>query len=97
MVSKVRLKENWSSRIDMFVWTIGFQNPLTHTHFNMFVDEWTSANDTDFNMFVDEWTTANECHLHKDPLDRDSLDRDLSGQKRPAQRSLLDRDPLCGQ
>ena len=22
----------------MFVWTSGFQNPLAHTHFNMFVD-----------------------------------------------------------
>ena len=40
--------------------TSGFHNPLAHTHFNMFVDEWTSANDTHFNMFVDEWTSANE-------------------------------------
>ena len=30
----------------MFVWTSGFQNPLAHTHFNMFVDEWTSANES---------------------------------------------------
>ena len=46
MLSKVKLKENWSSRIYMFVWTSGFQNPLAHTHFNMFVDEWTSANES---------------------------------------------------
>ena len=30
--------------LDMFVWTSGSHNPLAHTHFNMFVDEWTSAN-----------------------------------------------------
>ena len=30
----------------MFVWTCGFHNPLAHTHFNMFVDEWTSANES---------------------------------------------------
>ena len=30
----------------MFVWTSGFHNPLAHTDFNMFVDEWTSANDS---------------------------------------------------
>ena len=30
----------------MFVWKTGFQNPLAHTHFNMFVDEWTSANES---------------------------------------------------
>ena len=30
----------------MFVWMNGFQNPLAHTHFNMFVDEWTSANES---------------------------------------------------
>ena len=30
----------------MFVWTSGFQNPLAHTHFNMFVDQWTSANES---------------------------------------------------
>ena len=23
------------------MWTSGFHNPLAHTHFNMFVDEWT--------------------------------------------------------
>ena len=26
------------------MWTNGFHNPLAHTHFNMFVDKWTSAN-----------------------------------------------------
>ena len=30
--------------LDMFVWASGFHNPLVHTDFNMFVDEWTSAN-----------------------------------------------------
>ena len=30
----------------MFVWMSGFYNPLAHTHFNMFVDEWTSANES---------------------------------------------------
>ena len=29
----------------MFVWTSGFQNPLVHTDFDMFVDEWTSVNE----------------------------------------------------
>ena len=40
VLSKVRQK------IDMFVWMSGFHNPLAHTHFNMFVDEWTSANES---------------------------------------------------
>ena len=30
----------------MFAWTSGFHNPLAHTHFNIFVDEWTSANES---------------------------------------------------
>ena len=30
----------------MFVWMSGVQNPLAHTHFNMFVDKWTSANES---------------------------------------------------
>ena len=30
----------------MFVWTSGFYNPLAHTHFNIFVDEWTSAKES---------------------------------------------------
>ena len=30
----------------MFVWTSGFQKSLAHTDFNMFVDEWTSANES---------------------------------------------------
>ena len=30
----------------MFVWTNGYQNPLAHTHFNMFVDEWMSENES---------------------------------------------------
>ena len=28
----------------MFVWTSGFQNPLVHTEFNMFVIEQTAIN-----------------------------------------------------
>ena len=32
--------------MDMFVWTSGFHSPLAQTHFNMFVDEWTSANES---------------------------------------------------
>ena len=39
---KVRLQEF----VDMFVWTSGFHNPLVHTDFNMFVDEWMSANES---------------------------------------------------
>ena len=27
------------SKFDMFLWTSGFQNPLVHTDFDMFVDE----------------------------------------------------------
>ena len=34
------------SNLDMFVWMSGFHNPLAHTHFNMFVDERTSANES---------------------------------------------------
>ena len=34
------------SILDMFVFMSGFYNPLAHTHFNMFVDEWTSANES---------------------------------------------------
>ena len=32
--------------LDMVVWTSGFHNPLIHTDFNMFVDEWMSANES---------------------------------------------------
>ena len=32
--------------LNLFVWTSGFHNPLVHTDFNMFVDEWTSANES---------------------------------------------------
>ena len=28
-----------SKKFDMFLWMSGFQNPLVHTHFDMFVDE----------------------------------------------------------
>ena len=31
------------SNLGMFVMS-GFQNPLAHIHFNMFVDKWMSAN-----------------------------------------------------
>ena len=30
----------------MFVWMSGFQKSLANTDFNMFVDEWTSANES---------------------------------------------------
>ena len=30
----------------MFVWTSGFQKSLAHTDFNMFLDKWTSANES---------------------------------------------------
>ena len=30
----------------MFVWTSGVQNLLAHTHFDMFVDKWTSSNES---------------------------------------------------
>ena len=36
----------FSKNFDMFVWTSGFQKSLAHTDFNMFVDEWTSANES---------------------------------------------------
>ena len=32
--------------LDMFVCMSGFHNPLAHTHFNMFVDKWMSANES---------------------------------------------------
>ena len=30
----------------MFVWVNGFQKSLVHQDFDMFVDEWTSVNET---------------------------------------------------
>ena len=36
----------FSKSFDMFVWTSDFQKSLAHTDFNMFVDEWTSANES---------------------------------------------------
>ena len=32
--------------LDMFVWMSSFQNSFAHTHFNMFADECTSANES---------------------------------------------------
>ena len=46
MQSEQDFKNNWSSGMCMFVWMSGFQNPLAHTHFNMFVNKWTSANES---------------------------------------------------
>ena len=46
MRREVRQKNLVLSILDMFVWMSGFYNPLAHTYFNMFVDEWTSANDS---------------------------------------------------
>ena len=39
-------KNSVSSNLDMFVRMSGSYNPLAHTHFNMFVDEWTNANES---------------------------------------------------
>ena len=40
-------KKNLDQRnLNLFVWMSGFRNPLVHTDFNMFVDEWTSANES---------------------------------------------------
>ena len=36
----------FSESFDMFVWTSGIQKSLAHTDFNMFVDKWTSANES---------------------------------------------------
>ena len=44
--SKVRKKNLVLSNLDMFVWTSGFHNPFDHTHFNMFVDEWMSSDES---------------------------------------------------
>ena len=47
MLREARLKKKlvpWN--LGMFVWMSGFQNLLIHTHFDMFVDEWTSANES---------------------------------------------------
>ena len=42
----VKRKEYFPNFFNMFVWTSGFQKLLAHTDFNMFVDEWTSANES---------------------------------------------------
>ena len=36
----------FSKIFNMFVWMSGFQKSLAHTDFNMFVDQWTSANES---------------------------------------------------
>ena len=36
----------FSKIFNMFVQTSGFQKSLAHTDFNMFVDDWTSANES---------------------------------------------------
>ena len=53
----------------MFVWMSGFQNLLAHTHFDMFVDEWMSANESPVIAFAFgptfaqcEWTLR--CHSY---------------------------------
>ena len=33
------MKPQYNQNFDMFLWTSGFQNPLVHTDFDMFVDE----------------------------------------------------------
>ena len=37
----------------MFVWMSAFQKSLAHTDFNMFVDEWTGANENPVFVQVD--------------------------------------------
>ena len=39
-------KRNIFQNFDMFVWTSGFKKSLAQTEFNMFLDEWTSANES---------------------------------------------------
>ena len=39
-------ERTFSKIFNMFVWTSGFQKSLAHTDYNMFVDEWTSANES---------------------------------------------------
>ena len=46
----------FSKFFDMFVWTSGFQKSLAHTDFNMFVDEWTSANESPGTEFYKSYT-----------------------------------------
>ena len=46
MLREVRQKKLVPSILHMFVWTSGSYNPLAQTHFNMFVDEWTNANES---------------------------------------------------
>ena len=40
----VKAKNICPQDLNIFVWMSGFQNPLAHSHFNMLVSEWTSAN-----------------------------------------------------
>ena len=46
MWREVRQKKLDQRNLNLFVWMSGFHNPLIHTDFNMFVDEWTSANES---------------------------------------------------
>ena len=44
-VGRSETKKNLDQRnLNLFVWMSGFHNPLVHADFNMFVDEWMSAN-----------------------------------------------------
>ena len=46
-VERSEAKKNLDQRnLNLFVWMSGFHDPLVHTDFNMFVDEWTSANES---------------------------------------------------
>ena len=42
----VKRKEYFPKFLNLFVWMSGFQKSLAHTDVNMFVDEWTSANES---------------------------------------------------
>ena len=46
MLGKVRQSILILRNMDMFVWRSGFHSPLGYTHFNLFVDEWTNADES---------------------------------------------------
>ena len=54
----------------MFVWTVGFQNPLVHTDFNMFVDELTSVNEIPVIMCVMYIPCCKRTVMHFNPFEK---------------------------
>ena len=59
MASKVIQKNLVPGNLDMFEWTSSFHYQLVHTDFNMFVDEWTSANESPVE---ERKTSRGRCH-----------------------------------